>query len=612
MIRSNRLLTHAVLFCAAVVTAAPVWADDVPSMKKLDRALRSAVIAGDASDQPVIIRAKAGQLANVRAWLSAKNVTIEREIPGLDSIVARLSIKDVGALAARLESATLSFNGPVNGFAAPNKNTPPGVPAATSLRSTLGLTSTSPTGKGVGIAVIDSGIQPSTDFEGRFAAFYDWVGNGGKFAAAYDDYGHGTHVAGLIASNGALGSPYTGVAPDAKLVGMKVLDANGAGRTSDVISAIMFAIANKSVLGIDVINLSLGHPIWEAAATDPLVQAVEAASRAGIIVVTAAGNFGVNMSTGLPGYAGITSPGNAPSALTVGAFDHKNTVGRDDDRLAPYSSSGPTWYDGLVKPDIVAPGHHLGSNATTRETLYAANPTLRLDSNHLMLSGTSMASAVAAGAVAVILQANRTANSYPLRPSLTPNAVKGIVQYTALPMHDASGNAYDALRQGSGALNVGGAIELARSIDTSTPVGAWWLASGVSTSTTIDGVSLAWAQNIVWGSNIVWGTTVFWNAPQWALNIVWGSIATEGDNIVWGTMATESDNIVWGTMATESDNIVWGTNIVWGSNLLGTTDGMNIVWGSAGPTATSTAWGSLSASNIVWGTNIVWSSANTQ
>ena len=109
---------------------------------------------------------------------------------------------------------------------------------------------------------------------------------------------------------------------------MKVLDEYGSGYSSTVIKAIEFAIANKSQLKIDVINLSLGHPIYEAAATDPLVQAVERAVAAGIVVVVASGNEGINRETGTVGYAGIASPGNAPSAISVGAGDTKNTLTR--------------------------------------------------------------------------------------------------------------------------------------------------------------------------------------------------------------------------------------------------------------------------------------------
>ena len=102
---------------------------------------------------------------------------------------------------------------------------------------------------------------------------------------------------------------YAGVAPNARLIGLRVLDNSGSGSTSDVIAAVEFATANKAALGIDVINLSLGHPPYESAATDPLVQAVEAASRAGIVVVVSAGNVGVNPQTGQVGYGGILVAG---------------------------------------------------------------------------------------------------------------------------------------------------------------------------------------------------------------------------------------------------------------------------------------------------------------
>src|SRR5207237_5540590 len=133
-------------------------------------------------------------------------------------------------------------------------------------------------------------------------------------------------------SSGAIsGGAYAGVAPGIKFLSLRVLNKNGAGKTSDVIAALQFAIANRAVFGIRIINLSLGHPIYESATTDPLVKAVEAAVRCGIVVVVASGNYGVNPQTGLAGYAGITSPGNAPSALTGGAASNAGTVQRTDD-----------------------------------------------------------------------------------------------------------------------------------------------------------------------------------------------------------------------------------------------------------------------------------------
>ena len=127
-----------------------------------------------------------------------------------------------------------------------------------------------------------------------------------------DGYGHGTHVAGLIGGNKV---EVEGVAPGVKYVSLRVLDGTGSGSTTNVIAAIQWAVNNRVAYGINVMNLSLGHPIYESAATDPLVQAVEAAVRAGIVVVVSAGNIGTNSTTGLVGYGGITSPGNARSAI---------------------------------------------------------------------------------------------------------------------------------------------------------------------------------------------------------------------------------------------------------------------------------------------------------
>ncbi len=149
---------------------------------------------------------------------------------------------------------------------------------------------------------------------------------------------------------------------------------NGEGTTSNVIRAIQWAIDNRVAKSIDVINLSLGHPIYEPAASDPLVQAVEAAVRSGIVVVVSAGNVGRNPDTGVTGYAGIASPGNAPSAITVGAVRTQDTTRRTDDLMAEYSSRGPSWYDAFSKPDVVAPGHRILAASDTTMKLYQRLP----------------------------------------------------------------------------------------------------------------------------------------------------------------------------------------------------------------------------------------------
>ena len=190
-----------------------------------------------------------------------------------------------------------------------------------------------------------------------------------------DGYGHGTHVAGLIGANQA---EVKGVAPGVSYVSLRVLDNYGVGLTSNVIAALQWAVANKATYGIDVINLSLGHPIYEPAATDPLVQAVEAAVRAGIVVVASAGNYGTNPLTGQVGLRGHQLAGQRALGHHGGRDqDLRHGDARSDDLVADYSSRGPTWYDGFAKPDVVAPGHRLLAAAATNQTLYTLFPALR-------------------------------------------------------------------------------------------------------------------------------------------------------------------------------------------------------------------------------------------
>ncbi len=493
------------------------------------------------------------------------------------------------------------------------------------MRATLGLTDDSPIGTGVVVAVIDSGIAPLAGLQRTDCGVRRLhVSDACKSTNAFDDYGHGTHVAGLIAGSNS------GVAPGATLIGLKVLDEDGSGRTSDVIKALQWVRTNKQRYNIQVANLSLGHPIYEKAETDPLVIAVQETVRDGVKVVVAAGNFGINPETGEPGYAGITSPGNSPNAITIGALQTFNTVGRDDDRVAPYSSRGPTWYDGFLKPDMVAPGDSLMSTLPLTSTLMKKLLERGSEnSRYARLSGTSMATAVATGVVATVLEANgRHAATVPQRPlgaldvsPLSSGAVKALLQFTAIPVRDDDGELYDELTQGAGGINAGGAIALAARIDGSIAPPNYWLtgpSTGAFGSTVIGGQSYAWRQSILWDDNIVWGSgLVTHNQSVWNDNIVWGS----DDNIVWGSTSGD-DNIVWGSA--DDDNIVWGSvaewadNIVWGSGLIGLNLDDNIVWGSddniVWGSDDNIVWGSLDEDNIVWGSldddNIVWGSAD--
>jgi serine protease AprX len=601
--RPRSRLPHLVIFALAALAARTSWADE-HHLDKLDGALRDALRSNRNGTRSVIIQTDTAHIAALRDRLKAHGHgdAIDSTHPAIGVVSASVDAADLHSLAADGRIHSISSNAVVRAFASSGSSAESPVNV---LRETLGLSSSSPMGNGIGVAVIDSGIQPSKDFEGRIVAFYDFVKRGGQSTSPYDDFGHGTHVAGLIGSSGALAAAYRGVAPAVRLIGMKVLNSRGTGRTSDVISAITFATANKERLGIDVINLSLGHPIYEPAASDPLVQAVEAAVGAGIIVVAAAGNYGVNPETGQAGFGGITSPGNAPSAITVGTFDHRGTAARADDRVPSYSSSGPTWYDTFAKPDLVAPGHRLVSNASRPSLLYKDYSSIRVDSNHIRLSGTSVSAAVASGVVALVLEANRTGNRYPPHRSITPNAVRAALEYTALGLSDDSGRPYHPLEQGAGGLNAAGAIELARRLDTSAPIGSWWLTSGLEAFTTIAGQPLAWTQDIIWGTRILQGTAIFVHEQAWGDDIIWGTL--HDDDIIWGTF--DRDDIIWGTSA---DDIIWGTNVVWGPDRLGTTEGTDIIWGTFDPD--DIVWGTLFVDDIIWGTlrradDIIWGTA---
>ena len=631
---------------ALSLVAPPAAAQYDTTKHKIDKALTDDSGPGSDGSRRVIIRTKPGAKLLVRRKLEARGNRVVADHKLVEAVTANVRAGDIAALAASPDVESISLDAPVTALGG-EKRSQGSTGSADSnaevqytisvLKQALGLGNWFP-GSSVTVALIDSGLAPLADFQGRIAAFHDFTnGRTGEAVAPYDDFGHGTHVAGLIGSSGASSSnKYGGVAPGVRFLALKVLDKKGAGHTSNVIRALEFVVANKSRHNIRVVNLSLGHPVYESAATDPLVQAVEAAVRAGIVVVTAAGNCGINPATGLPGYGGIASPGNAPSAITVGAGNTKGTLSRVDDRVAGYSSRGPSWYDGLAKPDILAPGQAMISNEVDGSTLALQYPELITtsgSSKFLKLNGSSMATGVVSGLAALMIEAShwgayvrwsalqetlRRNERFPFAvpPPLTPNAIKAMLQYSATPIADDNGTGYDALTQGTGLVNGIGAIALAYYADTTRVPGSFWLTTTVPPVSTFGGADAAWSESMIWGTRMVsGGGIVEISQAAWAANIVWGT--GEMDNIVWGTVSNSGDNIVWGTSlgsvdvvwagnASWGDNIVWRTaawadNIVWGTGLLGFFDGDNIVWGTL--SADNIVWGTLSDDNIVWGTN---------
>jgi len=261
------------------------------------------------------------------------------------------------------------------------------------------------TGKDVTIGVIDTGVHPHEDLNGRIVGFKDFINDKGE---PYDDNGHGTHCSGDAAGDGqASNGKYKGPATEANIVGVKVLDKKGSGSLSTVIAGIDWCIQNQSKYNINILSLSIGSPAQESAADDPVVTAVEKAWDSGMVVCVAAGNSGPSAGT-------IGSPGISPKVITVGAVNDNNTVDRSDDVVADFSSRGPT-IDGITKPNLLTPGVNIISLRSPKSYLNRMNAGARVDQAYLSLSGTSMATPICAGVVAQLLQKE---------PNLTPDQVK--------------------------------------------------------------------------------------------------------------------------------------------------------------------------------------------
>ncbi len=444
----------------------------------------------------------------------------------------------------------------------------------------LGLLGTIPgvTGKGIGIALLDSGISAHTALGTRVVKSVSFVSGD---TSKLDAFGHGTHIAGLITGSASAASGITsaytgGIAPGAHLVNVRVLGPDGTGLTSDVIDGIDWVIANKAAYNIRIINLSLGHAVMESAATDPLCLAVERAVRAGIVVVASAGNRG-KTETGQPILGGITSPGNSPYAITVGALNTWTTVDRSDDSVTTYSSRGPTRFDLAVKPDVVAPGNKVVSleaaGSYLRTTYPAAHVAGSSTNAYMRLSGSSMAAGVVSGGVALLLQGS---------PKFTPEQVKLILQ---------TGSSYlvrDGLvAAGAGSVNLWssrraavnglddllGALPLIGGLFSAPGGVTFWDAGNMSeriydgpglnllglgdlVEALLDPLSLEWDT-----LHLVGGTSPLGSSS--ANHIIWGDVSdwTDSNHIIWGDSVTspEGQHIIWGdTQMTEGYHIIWG------------------------------------------------------
>jgi serine protease AprX len=569
------------LFFVAVILCLLTGLPAHPSGQRRPTLSSDLVNVGGDRIRLIVQPAVEGNLSSIRGRLRG---ILRRELEG--SVALEVTRAEFDALSQDAAFAHISADAPVvSDMAITNKVTGAsamwqGSPGLLGLLTTPGYN-----GSGIGVAVVDSGISPHSALDSRVIARVNLVS--WETTSNGDPYGHGTHVAGIIGGNTTAAKYLTpafagGSAPGVSLIDVRVLGSTGVGYTSDVIAGIDWAVANRAKYGIRVINLSLGHAVTEPSAIDPLCQAVARAVQAGVVVIASAGNYGVT-SKGEPVLGGITSPGNSPFAITVGAIDTAGTVTPSDDTVAAYSSKGPTRYDLAVKPDVVAPGTRIVSLEAQGSYLSKNYPSWHIAGSgknaYMRLTGTSMSTAVVSGGVALLLDAN---------PFLTPGQVKISLQMGATFMPQAG-----LVASGAGSVNFQQSQKIAATglvssllttvdnllgtssgasfRDTGTMIERIYGNTGVRLLGLID-LSVLFVQadsaepgvlNLLGLNNPI--------AQTPANHLVWGDVASWTNNyhLVWGDsiQSPSGQHLVWGDMEhTDSNHLVWGDAAVGGGH----------------------------------------------
>ena len=434
----SRSLTNRKGFSATLSVAAflivllPSGAWGAQGAAKLSGEVAEKIHAAGSDDLlPVIIQTVGEPTPGHLVRLHGRGGAVKSRHSAIRGYSARVPASQIAALAEDPEVEHVSFDSPV---VAHLDVAYKAVKADLAWVSSAGLD-----GSGVGIALVDTGAAGHRDLMrpkgSPQVVEVEVVGHENGLA---DYFGHGTHVAGVINGNGASSSDarsfrtFKGLAPGAQLISIRALYPDGTGFTSDIIAAIDWTIRFRAAYNIRVLNLSLGHPVYESYKDDPMCRAVRQAYESGIVVVVAAGNDGGAGS----GFGTITSPGNEPTAVTVGAMDDAGTVTTADDVLAWYSSKGPSLIDFVVKPDLVAPGSSIVSLRATGSYIDTTYPDLTLPAgeyrndpsggtkpgDYLVLSGTSIAAPMVSATAALMLQKD---------PSLTAATVKARLMKSA-------------------------------------------------------------------------------------------------------------------------------------------------------------------------------------
>jgi len=409
------------------------------------------------------------------------------------------------------------------------------------------------TGQGVGVAIVDSGVYPHPDLAGRIVASIDFTTASPTVSSTStgDPGGHGTHVAGLVAGDGTLsGGAYTGVAPRANIINVRVVDATGSSNVSTILRGLQWVLANRNAYNIRVVNMSLGATPTGSYKSDFMATAAEVLNFAGVTVVVSAGNTGPLAGT-------VTTPATDPYVVTVGALDDNGTSLPFDDLMTVFSSRGRTVFDNLSKPDLVAPGRKmisLRSPGSELDTLFPDRQVVAtgaLTANYYRLSGTSMAAPVVTGVIALMVERN---------PALLPAQIKKRLKSSATAL--TFGTPFD---RGAGLVN---AYKAVSSVDP----GREFAPDRVSDAFAKDMRKFIEGQPFVWrdltyhggvdSAGTSWeGVTwenVSWDAVTWE-NVTWEGFTWEG--VTWEGVTWEA--VTWQSTDQQSTGAQSGTGTSW-------------------------------------------------
>lgn len=532
------------------------------SRAKLSSDLASQLNVGGPGSVDVIVQTDSSSLDSVRSHLRLHGSAVGRTLRSVDGLAASVPLSELDAVAADRTVRHISLD---RRLAAAMNVAGPSAGWSRGMAPQTG----GPTGRGVGVAVIDSGIYPHEDINDAVVARVDFVDptrNGSELAK--DPYGHGTHVAGIIAGR-AVPSPngdgfFGGLAPGAHLISLRVLDHKGSGKSSDVIAALEWCEEHQAEFGIRVVNLSLGQAIAEPFADDPLDQAVERAWRAGLVVVSAAGNAGMIGN----GYGTISSPANDPLVIAVGALDDRGTVDRRDDETALFSSRGPTRFDFILKPDLLAPGTRIVSLRVPQSTLDRSLPDARVALNsagqgrafeprYFEMSGSSMSTAMVSGAAAIMLETD---------PTLSPDDVKA-----RLMRHAEHLGAQDIYTRGAGAIDVGMALlgdeHVLAAASPAISVTA------ASAAVVIGDTGAAWGDASLWSLEQLYGDPALWNVEVAQTMSLFDDVCMTGQGVTWQHAVADGvtwqhsvdEEMLWQTLT--SEGVTWqhlkGSGVTW-------------------------------------------------